>query len=252
MRGTREKLLNAALDLLADSPDGDVSTRAVCEAAGVGAPALYRAFGDKDGLLAAAVETAFQEYLAAKRTAPTSRNPVNDLRAGWDGHMAFALANPKIYRLLYSPGLTAPVEAVEESFGMLRAILERCASAGLLRLSVDAAAQVVMAANVGLALNVLTRPTQYEDPGISETTREAVVSAVLVDGASSRPGGPGRGKGTKRASGSTAAGGDVGQLAATLEASVGAKRPAGFSSAEAGLLREWLRRLADPGTGSSR
>ncbi|WP_349307236.1 TetR family transcriptional regulator [Rhodococcus sp. IEGM 1379] len=30
---------------------------------GVGAPALYRQFGDKDGLLAAVVDAGFAEYL---------------------------------------------------------------------------------------------------------------------------------------------------------------------------------------------
>lgn len=52
----REKILEAAAGLLAEAPVADVSTRAVCEAAGVGAPMLYRLFGDKAGLLAAVVD----------------------------------------------------------------------------------------------------------------------------------------------------------------------------------------------------
>ena len=49
-------IIEAAADLLAQSPSGDISTRAVCEAAGVQQPALYRLFGDKEGLLAATVD----------------------------------------------------------------------------------------------------------------------------------------------------------------------------------------------------
>jgi AcrR family transcriptional regulator len=48
--GTRERILQAAARLLAESGGAPVSTRAVCAAAGVGAPTLYHHFGDKDGL----------------------------------------------------------------------------------------------------------------------------------------------------------------------------------------------------------
>jgi AcrR family transcriptional regulator len=35
------------------------------EAVGVGAPVLYRLFGDKNGLLAAVIDRAFERYLAS-------------------------------------------------------------------------------------------------------------------------------------------------------------------------------------------
>lgn len=73
--GTRERILQVAADLVARSPDGDVSTRAVCEAAGVGAPALYRHFGDKEGLLSAVVDQGFDRYLATKRDRTPVRTP---------------------------------------------------------------------------------------------------------------------------------------------------------------------------------
>src|SRR3954449_6664209 len=100
---TRTKILEAAAELLAASPIADVSTRAVCEAAGVGAPALYRQFGDKEGLLSAVVDHGFEKYLAGKRAAVPSADPVQDLRDGWDSHVAFAVENPSYYRLMYSP-----------------------------------------------------------------------------------------------------------------------------------------------------
>ncbi|XGU18101.1 TetR/AcrR family transcriptional regulator [Rhodococcus sp. 3Y1] len=71
-------------------------------------PALYRQFGDKDGLLAAVVEAGFFEYLEGKRAATPSDDPVADLRAGWDAHTAFALAHPAHYRLMHSPSAQAP------------------------------------------------------------------------------------------------------------------------------------------------
>ncbi len=87
----------------------DISTwAAVCEAAGVGAPALYRQFGDKEDLLAAVVDFGFEQCLASKRAAVPSDDPVQDLRDGWHNHVEFALENPNHYRLLYSPGPSRP------------------------------------------------------------------------------------------------------------------------------------------------
>ncbi len=56
---TRTRILEVAAALVRESPDGDISTRAGCEAAKVGAPALYRHFGDKEGLLSAVVDHGF-------------------------------------------------------------------------------------------------------------------------------------------------------------------------------------------------
>lgn len=74
----RTRMLDAAEGLLDASPDRDVSTRAVCEAVGVGAPTLYRLFGDKNGLLAAVVDHGFARYLSTKRALEPTADPVVD------------------------------------------------------------------------------------------------------------------------------------------------------------------------------
>ena len=95
----RSTIIMAAARLLAESETGDISTRAVCEAAGIQQPVLYRHFGDKDALLAAVVDYAFDQYLDTKRRAIKSDDPVDDLRSGWDSHTEFAMAFPSFYRL---------------------------------------------------------------------------------------------------------------------------------------------------------
>lgn len=100
---TRARILEVAARLVAESPNGDVSTRAVCDAAQVGAPALYRYFGDKEGLLSAVVDYGFDRYLETKRQRAPENDPIEDLRKGWDSHVEFALDNPNLYRLMYSP-----------------------------------------------------------------------------------------------------------------------------------------------------
>ncbi|WP_290061097.1 TetR/AcrR family transcriptional regulator, partial [Amycolatopsis solani] len=173
----RTRILTAAADLLSRS--ADVSTRAVCEAAGVGAPALYRQFGGKDGLLAAVVDHGFERYLAGKRAAVPSAAPVRDLRDGWDNHVSFALAHPHHYRLMYA-GLSTPPGAAAEAHGLLLEVLERCAAAGRLKLPPPRAAQMVMAANAGVALSLITRPSLYPDLAFAVRVRESVLAGILA------------------------------------------------------------------------
>ncbi|GAB3149637.1 TetR/AcrR family transcriptional regulator [Amycolatopsis stemonae] len=219
----RTRILEAAADLLSRSAEADFSTRAVCEAAGVGAPALYRQFGDKEGLLAAVVDRGFEKYLAGKRAAKPSDDPVRDLRDGWDNHVAFALDNPNHYRLMYS-GLSTPPGAAAEAHSLLLAVLERCAAAGRLKLPPPLAAQMVMAANAGVALSMITRPELYSDRGFSTRVRESVLAGVLAD----EPAGPG----------------GVEVTATTLAARLRETPPGMLTAAEATLLQEWLARLS--------
>src|SRR4051812_4650227 len=230
---TRTRILSTAADLLARSPDADLSTRAVCEAAGVGAPALYRQFGDKEGLLSAVVDFGFEQYLAAKRAARPSADPVQDLRDGWDNHVAFAVENPNYYRLMFSPGLSAPPAAVAEAHELLLAVLHRCAAAGRLRASPETAARMVMSANSGVALSLISRPAFYPDPDFSRRVRDAVIGSITVPEDS--PAGD-----SKASSGDTTA-----VMAAALGARLEEKSPDALTKEETALLRQWLRRLAD-------
>ncbi|WP_020667227.1 TetR/AcrR family transcriptional regulator [Amycolatopsis nigrescens] len=227
---TRTRILEAAAALLADSPIADVSTRAVCEAAGVGAPALYRQFGDKEGLLSAVVDYGFEQYLSVKRAAKPSADPVRDLRAGWDSHIAFAVDHPSYYRLMYSPAVRTPPETAAEAHRLLVATLERCAAAGRLRVSPETAAQMIMAANVGMALMLVSRTDTY-DPEVSSRLRDAVHAQVLTPAS----------KGEKPAVGKT----DRRSLAAALCTMLREPAPETFSAAEVTLFREWLTRLSD-------
>ena len=219
----------AATNLLAKAPAADVSTRAVCDAAGVGAPMLYRLFGDKAGLLAAVVDRGFEEYLAYKRAARPSDDPVADLRSGWDNHMRFALEHPNHYRLMYSPELTVPPAAAQEAHALLHGILERCAAAGRLTVPPALATQMIMSANVGAALSMLTRPEQYADPQFSERLRDAVLASLT------RP---------AEAGGSREDESAVPVAAATLAARLRAEQSPRFTPAESALLEQWLDKLS--------
>lgn len=177
----RTRILEVTTSLLAESPDHDISTRAVCEAAGVGAPMIYRLFGDKNGLLSAVVDYGFERYLNQKRNQTPSIDPVDDLYTAWDSHVAFALENPTVYRMVYAPSLTAVPPAAEAARLLLCDRLDRCAQAGRLKVTPDIAAQTMMAACVGVTLSLLSQPETYNDRGLSARVRDAVIHGLLID-----------------------------------------------------------------------
>ncbi|MGI5241589.1 TetR/AcrR family transcriptional regulator [Dactylosporangium sp. CA-139066] len=188
---TRDRIIAAADALLREGGRDAVSTRAVSAAAGVQAPAIYRIFGDKQGLLDAVADHGFATYLAGKTALPQSGDPVDDLRAGWDLHVGFGVANPACYALIYGeprPGADPPaaVAAAEILAGQVR----RIAEAGRLRVSEERAAHLIHAAGCGLTLTLIALPPQRRDPELSVLAREAVIAAVTTEPGPDRAGGP--------------------------------------------------------------
>lgn len=215
---TRERIIEATARLLANAPGEPIAIRDVCAAAGVGAPTVYHHFGDKQGLLDAVVEHGFERYIAAKRAEKPSDDPLADMRAGWDAHTQFARENPAFYALMY--GTVRPGHrpaAAAEAQAMLEALLRRIEAAGRLRLAVPAAARLVLAANVGVALALITGE---EDPLLSERAREAIFAAVVAEE-------PGRG---------------VAPDAPVADGAGSARGRPPLTPAERAVLREWLAR----------
>ncbi|MFJ2831393.1 TetR/AcrR family transcriptional regulator [Streptomyces sp. NPDC087263] len=232
---TKARILEVAAALVAESPDGDVSTRAVCEAAGVGAPALYRHFGDKEGLLSAVVDHGWERYLAAKRHRTPGTDPVQDLRDGWDTHIEFALQNPNLYRLMNSPAMRTPPAAALESHQILTSDLQRAAEQGKLRLAPELAAQMIMSANVGVALMLVSRPATFTDGTVARRVRDAVHAAVFTPDVMD----------SRTASGPDAGEARVPATAARLNALLRQAAAPTLTLAETTLLTEWLNRLSN-------
>src|SRR5918997_4240606 len=141
---TRDRIVRAAAELLAEGGREAVSTRAVAAAAGVQAPTIYRQFGDMRGLLDEVAAFGFRAYLKEKPARETVEHPIEELRRGWDLHVGFGLANPAFYKLMYGdpvPG-TEPAAAREAS-EILRGLVRRVAEAGRLRLGVERAARMI-------------------------------------------------------------------------------------------------------------
>ena len=99
---TSERVLQATADPIRTGGAEAVSTRAVASAAGVQPPAIYRRFGDKEGLLDAAMLFIMQEHLAEmKRIVEAGGDCLHALRQMWDAHIQFGLTHPHTYVLTY-------------------------------------------------------------------------------------------------------------------------------------------------------
>lgn len=169
---TRARIVAAAYRILAKQGREGLTTRAVAEAAGVQQPAIYREFVDKRGLLDALVAHGVARYFAEKAAHIPHADPIEDLRAGWDGYVAFGLANPAIAALLADPELK--LSSAQAGLPYLEARVHRAALAGRLRVSEPQAVSMLHAAGMGTVLALLERP----DPELSAATREAILAAI--------------------------------------------------------------------------
>lgn len=219
---TRTRLLNAAADLIAADPGEDFSLRAVCDAAGVKMPTLYHFFGSKQGLIEAVIERGFDMYLEQKASTESSGDPLRDIRAGWDAHVAFGIANPGFYTLMYGkvrPGHSPAAQARPTE--ILRSLTRQAEEQGRLVVDADQAANHILVTNIGVTLRQIVLAA--EDRPLSIAVREAALAAIT--GTSAHP------------LHSTGLGHDVIEYAAA--------RPERLGVAETHLLIEWIQRLSD-------
>lgn len=224
---TRDRLLAAAAELLEEAAGEDVSTRAICDRAGVRSPTLYHHFGSKEQLLDAVVSHGLREFLDSVDEPPAD-DPVAHVREAWDLHVRFGLENPSFYTLVYGrtrPG--RPCAVVADLRAMVLRALEPAARHGRLRVTPEDAAAQIVAAGSGVALALIAQPPENRDLTLSAQVRDAILASVTT-GPSDR--GPQHVPTTATAA--------VGLAAALPET------PEGFSDAEVALLRDWLQRLA--------
>jgi AcrR family transcriptional regulator len=230
--GARDRLLLAAAELLDEAKGGDVSTRAICNRAGVQAPTLYHHFGSKQGLVDAVINHGFTQYVATAYTPGTSDDPLDDVRAGWDRHVEFGLEHPTFYTLLYGriePGRPCTITA--PALAMLVELFTVAARGGGLAVTPEDAASQVLAANVGVTLTLIGQPQDELDLDLSTRVREAAIAGVVSDQTASRSTRPASAAPTRATA------------AVTLRTLVD-DDPDQLSPGEAGLLREILDRLS--------
>ena len=226
---TRSRIVDVAAQLLREQGPAALTTRGVAEGAGVQAPAIYRLFGDKDGLLDAVAEHVMATYVSAKEaiveTASADNvDPLDDLRSGWQMQIGFGVANPTLFRLLSDPGRGSRSPAAQSGRHVLQARIHRVAMTGLLRVSEQRAVDLIQAAGTGTVLTILATPPEQRDPGLADGMYEAVLRQILADAPHQAGTGP---------------------IAAAVTVRAITPHLDMLSDAERQLLAEWLDRAID-------
>ena len=148
-------------------------------------PTLYHFFGSKEGLLDAVIDAGFDLYLGVKQSRESSGDPIQDIRDGWNAHVAFGLANPGFYVLMYGQVTPGRRPAAQQRPTSILVGLTRTAQAqGRLVVDAGQAAEHILAANVGVTVHLIT--TGQSDSGLSAAMREATIAGITAEHTTSR------------------------------------------------------------------
>lgn len=176
-RGTRAAILRAVEALLADGGEAAVSIREVCARAKVTAPTVYHHFGDKDALIARVVAQCFAEFDAALARGATPEDPVEAMRWGFDRYLAYGVAHPAHYRLLFPRKRANPGASAVASYDRLRLGIQAIHDAGRLTVPVDDAAAAFWSAVHGATSLVIAGFWPADAAGIG-LVRDAVIAQL--------------------------------------------------------------------------
>ncbi|MFD6553831.1 TetR/AcrR family transcriptional regulator [Streptomyces sp. NPDC058398] len=224
----RRRIVEAAVELLENGGPDAVSTRAVAAAAGTQPPAIYRLFGDKEGLLEAVAEHGYAQFLERKRAQLDSgpQDALEDLRRGWDMVVEFGISRPELFAVMNRATSRGADMAHRAGLEILHGRVRRLAAEGWLRVDEELAAQIIQATGQGTVTTWHSTPAERRDPALLTVLREAMVSAVT------------RAEPTIPAT-------ETGPAAAARALRAALPDDADvLSDAEQYLLREWLTRLA--------
>jgi AcrR family transcriptional regulator len=163
---TRNALLIAAEQLVAEHGIDALSVREVATRAGTTTRAVYVLFGSKDSLLEALARHSFELLMAAMDAVPPRSDPGEDLvTRSVQGFRAFALEHPDLFRLFFATRTPRAIWSAEATatrsaaYAQLSALVGRAQQAGLLGVhDIEEATLLWDALCIGLALREICGP----------------------------------------------------------------------------------------------
>ncbi len=136
----KQRLIEAAAQLLADEGPSGLSTRRLAAEVGVSTMAVYTHFGGLPELVRAVVREGFARLADHMAAVPDSDNPLDYLAALGEAYRANALENPHLYAVMFGTaslgGYRLHDDELDEgryTFDMLVAATRRCMDAGLFK-----------------------------------------------------------------------------------------------------------------------
>lgn len=153
----RERLVEAAIAILAEDGVAAVTTRNVAARAQTTAPAIYELFTDKAGLIQAIAIEGFARLAGALLELPPTTGGTADIVVAVQAFRRFTQGHPRLFEVMYSRPFAelesdADGQAAGESarlafVGRVRA----CRDAGVIHGDVTDIAHAILALSIGLA-----------------------------------------------------------------------------------------------------
>jgi AcrR family transcriptional regulator len=175
---TEDALLRVAESLLEQGGPHAVTTRAVCDAANVGAPTLYYHYGDKNGLLDALVAQGVKTFLKRKQAVPDTADALADLTSGWEDFVEFALERPQLFRLMVQRVGDNPT-TLAAAMATTDARLTRLAAEGRLATDVEFARRSLLALANGVTALRRQGASNAEVKAVGRFLLDATLSALV-------------------------------------------------------------------------
>lgn len=190
----RNALVRSAAVLAEQGGPESVTVRATARDVGVSPTAAYRHFAGHEGLLAAIKDLASEQLAAAMSRslaevppAPADpvRGAVHHLEALGRGYLAFALAEPGLFRTAFcrdaaTPPDPIPGELTQDPYGLLSAAIDALVEVGYLAATDRPHAEVAAWSTVhGLALLMLDGPLRDLPPEVRHDVQERVLRVVV-------------------------------------------------------------------------
>lgn len=182
----RRALIEAGLEIVERDGIEALSLRAVARHANVSHSAPYHHFAGKSELLAEIAAEGFKNLvagIAAQFEAADSDDPIAHLRSVGTGYLMYAVAQPKVFRLMFRPELTQPAEhprlqqAEAEAFGALWEAILVAQQAGELP-SGDPAPMAAFAWSTVHGLSMLHNDNVLGETPLGELAFDQLASAV--------------------------------------------------------------------------
>lgn len=129
----RDRMLGAALTVLSAEGAAAVTARRLAAEVGVSTMAVYTHFGGMDGVWHSVVDHGCRGLVAGFDAVGASRDPVTDVAAYGAVYVGRGLADPELYRVMFTdPRLAEHTDVLaDEALDRLAAVVGRCAGGRL-------------------------------------------------------------------------------------------------------------------------
>lgn len=190
----REKILDAARELLVREGVEQVSMRKIAKKINYTATTLFHHFPNKDALLLAVCEADFLALRRSFEKIATIADPLQRLRSLGMAYVSFALGHPSHYRLMFMtphpPQLDLESARLhkgnpdQDAYAFLRQTVAAVIAAGLLRdeyQDVDLTAQILWSGVHGVvALHLIMSNSSWLDWRPVETIASGVIETMIA------------------------------------------------------------------------